>query len=404
MRNRVLVALIAIFVASLMSAAGAVEVVSPADCDPEDANPCIYDALKRAAANKTDVVLLPGVYAILHAVPLVSGVSILGTSDVVIRPSPHNDDYALLFFGEKVSHIRIEGVTFEGGGQDFPSEGRLIILDGTQNVVLHGVTIRHARGKALAIYSDNGVVSSGNGIENSLIFDIGNYWRTTRQPSGREMGVDIWDEAPLMSQGNFVKHNIFRDMGLDAVHITGQRDLLIEGNFFELENEQPDVLDVGDFPAAILVDTSFNVTIRDNTIHKAMGNCIDMPGVAGAILERNLIVECGQSGIGIFQDYDFDKMDSSGVVIRNNIILNGGIWKDSYWQAGITIAHGKPTDIVISDNIITDLRPKGKKTQDYGIEVVNDAGRDIVTKVKKLVIDGGNRLDGNQRARTHGVP
>lgn len=217
------------------------------------------------------------------------------------------------------------------------------------------------------------------------------------------MGLDFWDEAPLMSNGNFVRHTVFRDIGLDAIHMAGQAAVVVEANFFELASDQPRLLKVGDFPAAIFAETSSDLTIRDNTIIEAMGNCIDLPGVAGAVIQRNFVTSCGQSGIGIFQDYDFAKANSSNIVIRDNVLLNSGIWPGSPWQAGITIAQGRPTKIIIADNIITDMRPKGKKTQDYGIEVVNDPARHIATTVTGLVIEAGNRLEGNQRARTAGV-
>lgn len=400
---RLSLAAVALILATHVTSGMATEVVSPGDCSPLDANPCIYDALKRAASRDSDVVLLPGAYTILHPVNLISGVSILGTSGTVIQPSLQNSGSVLLFHGEAVHDIRIEGITFDGGGRDFPNDGWLVVLNGTQNVVLDRVTMRHSRGPALAFYSDNGVVSNDNGIQNSHIFDVGNCWRTSRHPSDRRMSVEFYDLVPLDNRGNFAVHNRFEDIGLDAIHVAGQNGFVGDANFFSLKNEEPEVLDVGDFPAAFFAETNFDMTIRDNTIHEAMGNCIDMPGVQGALIEGNTIVGCGQSGIGIFQDYDTSKADSSDITIRNNVILNSAIWAESWWKAGITIAHGRPTNITIEDNVITDMRPKGHKTQDYGIEVVNDPQNNIVTKVKGLTIGAGNRLDGNQRARTHGI-
>lgn len=254
-------------------------------------------------------------------------------------------------------------------------------------------------------YANEGYLidGEGNGLQNSLVFDIGNHWRTTKETSGRVMGIEFYDEAPFMSDGNFALHNVFRDMGLDALHVVGQRGAVIESNFFDLTSEQPQALHAPDFPAAILVNLSSEITIRSNTIRDATGNCIDMPGSNHVLIEANLIAGCGQSGIGIFQDYDFNHADSSDVVIRNNVILNSGIWTSSLWQAGVTIAHGKPANITISGNVITDLRPKSQKTQNYGIEVINDASLKIFTKVKGLVIASDNRLDGNQLAATRGV-
>lgn len=107
---------LAVVLALGASGAVAAEVVSPADCSPADANPCLTNAIKRAAAKKTDVVVMPGTYSILHPVSLISGVSILGSSKTVVQPSPLNRDSFMLFYGETVNDIRIEGITFDGGG------------------------------------------------------------------------------------------------------------------------------------------------------------------------------------------------------------------------------------------------------------------------------------------------
>lgn len=396
--------LLAGLLALAASGAVAAEIVTPADCSLADANPCLTNAIKRAAIQETDVLVMPGTYSILHPVSLISGVSILGSSKTIIQPSPLNRESFMLFYGERVSDIRIEGVTFDGGGKDFPSEGWLVVLDGTRNVVLDSVTFQHARGPALAVYSTSSAISSGNGLQNSHVVDIGNHWRTSFMTTGRRMGIEFYDLPPLVNQGNFARHNTFEDIGLDAIHLAGQQGFVAEANLFDLNNGQRELLAAGDYPAAFFIETSDGVTLRNNTIHEALGNCIDMPGVTNALIEANMIVGCGQSGIGVFQDYDSPaKLNSAHVVIKDNIILNSAVWPPSCWKAGISIANGRPSDILISDNIITDLRPKGKKTQDYAIEVVNgECG--ATTEVRGLVVDTGNRLDGNQRARTHGVP
>lgn len=393
---------LAVFLALGASGVMAAEIVTPADCSPADANPCLFNAIKRAAAEKTDVVIMPGTYSILHPVSLISGVSILGSAKTVIQPSPLNRDSFMLFYGERVSDIRIEGITFDGGGQDFPSEGWLVVLDGTRNVILDSVTFQHARGPALAVYSNSSAISSGNGLQNSHVVDVGNHWRTSHATAGRRMSVEFYDLPPLANQGNFAKHNTFEDIGLDAIHLAGQQGFVAEANLFDLDNGQRELLPAGDYPAAFFIETSDGVTLRNNTIRRALGNCIDMPGVSNVLIEANMIVGCGQSGIGVFQDYDSPaKLDSAHVVIKDNVILNSAVWAPSCWKAGITVANGRPSDVMVTGNIITDLRPKGKKTQDYGVEVVNgDCG--VTTRVKGLVVDAGNRLDGNQRAKTHG--
>lgn len=380
----------------------AARVVTPEQCALGDASKCIQAAIDEAAGRKTDVIIAPGLYTLRLPVRLATGVSILGTTETVLQPSLENREGTLLLSGVNVGDIRIEGITLEGGGKDFPIDSALVVLDGTHNVVLDSVTIQHARGAAVAFYSDQGVPSAENGIQNSRIFDVGNHWRTTGHWRDRRMVVVFWDAAPLQSHGNFARNNSFENTGLDAIQVAGQQGFVGEGNYFALATEERDVLDAGDYPGAFFIETSSDVIIRNNTIHDAPGNCIDMPGVTGALVEGNLITGCGQAAIGIFRDYDFDRVDSSHIVVRNNVILNGAIWADSCWKAGIVIANGSPTDIEITDNIITDMRPKGKKTQDYGIEVVNGTHCNAVTHVKGLKLSG-NRLDGNQRAATHGI-
>jgi len=399
-----LMAVAATLLALHVPGATASEVVSPANCAADDASSCIQAAIDRAARNHSDVVIAPGTYTLRLPVRLADGVSLYGTARAVLQPSVQNREGTLLLSGVGIGNVTIEGITFDGGGKDFPVDSALIVLDGTHDVLLHGVTLQHSRGSAVAFYSDKGVASRRNGIEYSRVLDVGNYWRTSRHWTGRRMAIEFYDEGILQSEDNFAVHNTFENIGLDAIHVAGQKNFLGEANYFALATEERDVLEAGDFPGAFFVQTTTGIILRNNTIHDGPGNCIDLPGVTGALVEGNLITGCGQAGIGVFQGYDFDTRNASGVVIRNNVILNSAIWDDSCWRGGITIANGTPTDIQIIDNIITDLRPKGQKTQDYGIEVVNGTHCNASTHVKGLTISAGNRLEGNQRAATHGVP
>lgn len=378
------------------------DLVRPIGCLPEDATPCLQQAIAAAAQQHGSVALPAGTYLLKRPIVLASGVSIIGEPGAIIAPSPDNTQAPALVFANNVSNVRIEGVVFDGHSLLVPHETYMITLDTTRNVVLAHVTLQHMPGHAVNFVAyGNSRGSGGNGIEESLISDVGNKWRTTHELSDRMQAVIFWDESWTTNQGNFARNNHFENTGLDALQISQQDGFVAEGNTFDLENGEREAIAAGDYGAGIFVESSIRVILRGNTIRGAQGNGIDAPGLVDSFIESNTIAESGQAGIGIFRDYDFQKINSSNVTIRNNVITNNAIWSASIWRAGIAIGNGSPADIRISGNKITDTRPKGKKTQDYGIHVVNTA--DIHTRPKRLVISDDNDLAGNQRARTRGL-
>jgi hypothetical protein len=378
------------------------DVVRPVGCLPDDAYPCLQQAIDAAAQGRGSVVLPTGTYLLKRPIALASDVSIIGQPGAIIAPSPDNTDAPALVYANKVSNVRIEGVVFDGHSLPVPQETYMITLDTTTNVVLAHVTLQHMPGHAINFVAyGNNPGSGGNGLEESLISDVGNKWRTTHKLSDRMQAVIFWDESWTTNQGNFARKNHFENTGLDALQISQQDGFLAEGNTFDLENGEREAIAAGDYGAGIFVESSIRVVIRGNTIHGAQGNGIDAPGLVDSLIENNTITESGQAGIGIFRDYDFQKINSSNVIIRNNVITNNAIWPPSIWRAGISIGNGTPADIKISGNTITDTRPKGRKTQDYGIHVVNTT--DVHTRPKRLVISVDNDLSGNQRARTRGL-
>lgn len=376
--------------------------VAPSSCDAADAAPCLQFAIDMAAQSGSDVAIPAGRYLLRGNITLRSGVNVVGEDGAVIAPSPDNVAEPMLVYADGAEDVTVTGVAFEGGGQDFANDKPLISLDGTKDVVFDHVIIRHARGKAMEIIaSGNAHFSSGTGIQNSLLEDLGNHWKKTRKPEDRIVAVVFWDEDLTGTKGNFARGNRFSDIGLDALQITGQDGFVSDGNTFELENGQRDLVKAGDYPAAMFVTRSIRVTLRGNTVHGAVGNGIDAPGIVESVIEGNSISGCGQAGIGIFQNYDGDKSDSVSVTIRGNTIEDNVGWKKSIWRAGIVLGGGRPTDITIAGNTITDTRTGAKKTQDYGVDVVNGGG--VKTKPKNLVVAKDNVLAGNRRSATHGI-
>lgn len=375
--------------------------IEPAGCDLTDATPCLQAAIDRAAASGVSVFIPAGTYALRTNLTLRTGVAIAGDAGALILPGPNNWSDPVLVSGDGISRVTISGLAFEGGGAAFANASALINLTNTTDVLFDHISIRHVRGKAITTVGSGPGSSARNGITNSILDDIGNHWKKSHQRGDRDMAVTFWGRTDGAGTGNFARANRFTDVGLDALQITGQDGFVAEGNVFELWNNQIKLLPSGDYPAAIFTTRATHVTIASNTIHQAVGNGIDAPGLTNSVIENNTIRECGQSGIGLFRNYDGDERDAGGVTIRGNTIENNAIWAASTWRASISIGGGRPTGIRISANTITDTRPKGLKTQDYGIDVVNANG--ISTRPKDLVIDADNILKGNQRGATHGV-
>lgn len=376
--------------------------ILPVGCDEANATWCLQAAIERAATTGAEVHIPAGRYVLRTHLQLRDNVVIRGEDGAVIVPSPDNMSEPVLLSGNNIRHVTISQVAFEGGGADFANRGALISLSGTLAVLLDQVAIGHVRGKAIVVVNgDPSHPSVRNGLSNSVIEDVGNHWKSSHQRSDRDVAVLFWDNTGNTSRSNYATGNHFADVGLDALQITGQNGFKAEGNIFELWNNQIKLLKSGDYPAAIFTTRSRRVSIAGNTIHQAVGNGIDAPGLTDSTIENNTITECGQSGIGIFQNYDGDARDSGSLTIKGNTIQDNAIWSASTWRAGISIGGGKPYSITIAANTISDTRAKGKKTQDYGIEVVNGSG--IKTRPKDLVVEADNALKGNQRAATHGI-
>lgn len=369
--------------------------VEPTDCDAANATPCLQAAINKAAMTAAMVHLPAGTYVLRSNLTLRTGVSLDGEDGTVLLPAADNRSDPVLLVGDKIRGVTISDIAFEGGGTDFANGHALISLKGTSGVLLDHVSVRHVRGKAIVFVGNPLGPSTSNGLINSVVQDVGNHWKASGKRADRDVAVLFWDSKGTAT-GNFATNNQFSDIGLDALQVTGQDGFLADQNVFELWNNQIATLKSDDYPAAIFTTRSRHVTISGNTIHQAVGNGIDAPGLTDSVIENNTITECGQSGIGIFQNYDGDNRDAGGITIRGNVIENNAIWPPGTWKAGISLGGGQPYDIHILGNTITDTRPTGKKTQDYGIDVVNGGG--ITTRPKGLAVDADNMLKGNHRA------
>jgi len=139
-------------------------------------------------------------------------------------------------------------------------------------------------------------------------------------------------------------------------------------------------------------DRANSVTYINNYIFGARKSNISASGIetegTDVIIKGNKIYNCGDSGISI--------TNARRVVVSDNIIKNNGVDNTiNNGAAGISLYtllqdSNTSTNIVISNNIITDDREQSSKTQMYGIQTVgNGYGFTNVSISDNILIGNG---------------
>jgi hypothetical protein len=351
----------------------------------------IIQAAVDAAGNTAAVVKLPaGTWPLAKAIVLRSNIALEGDArGTILAPARVNASAPLLLqFPVGTTNVLVTNLVFEGGGIDFDNRNPLITATACTRIEFDGVTVRNSRGIGLLL--QGGMKSSG--VRNSRFVNLGNHWKTTLNKADRIQGLVFC--CGDGNSNNFATGNHFTDIGLDALQIGDQFRFYAASNVFELANNQFDTVPAPDYPAGIFILHSAKVEIMRNLIHNAAGNGIDAPGLQESLLSNNVVSGCGGCGIGLFLGYDGIRQ-TKRVAVVGNTILDNVQWKLSSFVGGITIAGGKPDDIFISNNTVTDTR--SHKTQAYGIQVREQ------TQVSGLTIDRQNRLGGNRVAALAGA-
>jgi hypothetical protein len=289
------------------------------------------------------------------------------------------------------NNVRVEGVSFDGGGSRHPNAANVIQGYKVSNVTFDGIALRHTRGIGLLMSSD--IV--GSTIRNSIFEDLGNFWKISHKAVDRKQGVVFCCGGG--NRGNAAINNRFSDVGLDALQFTDQSDVVVSGNRFNLENQQRETVKAPDYPAAIFLAHVNRATIQGNTVSHAQGSCIDAPGLTDAAISRNILTECGAAGLGLFdtRSYDGPFVTARHIIVSGNTITNNARWAYSPFTGGVTLGGEEVTDVLLSENIIANTHRA--KTQKYGIFGVTG------TAILELKIDSSNRLVGNAKAALGGT-
>lgn len=348
-----------------------------------DVAPCIQAAVTAASGSSGAWVHIPaGKWSLGTAINVPSNVNLQGDAGkTILIPAPGNrSNPVLLGVKTGAKDVIVRGITFEGGGDSFPNDKPIIAGTSVTHVLFEHITVQDTRGVGLLLQGG----TSNSGVRHSVFVNVGNHWKTSMERSDRLQAVVFCCGTGNLH--NFANDNIFKDIGLDALHIGDQDGFVATNNTFDLSNDQFVRLRSGDYPAGIFALQDRDVLIADNTIRNAPGNGIDAPGLQNATIKHNTILGSGSAGIGIFIGYD-KKTQSHDVAIVDNTIMNNVHWKQASFLGGITISGGTPSNITISHNVVTDNQ--AVKTQQYGVFVRPDASPN------NLKITPDNQLAGN---------
>lgn len=302
---------------------------------------------------------------------------------IVLKATANNRSRPLLL--SVGSNVTVDGLSFDGGGRDYPTSENVIQGYSVSNVTFIHIAVRHTRGIALVMSSN----VSNSAVRDSLFEDIGNHWKTTHLVRDRLEGVVFC--CGNSNSGNLAENNRFSKIGLDALQFSEQRDVTVSGNKFSLEDGQRRTVSAKDFGAAVYIVRVDTATIARNVITAAQGSCIDASALTDANIIGNTVTGCGSAGIGLFGS---PSGPTKSVNVIQNDISNNGQWEYSPHAGGITLG-GTVSKITISHNNIFDAQEA--KTQKYGIYGT------VGSTLTDLIIDGSNRVTGNAIAARGGV-
>ncbi len=375
--------------------AGAIDIrAHGAACDGiKDDAPAITAALKAAAGKPGATVLFPPSAKpclLKTALSLPEGVTLLAEpGTVTLKAAPGNAARPVLL--SLASHSKLIGLSFDGGGADNANTNPVIIGYHATDITLDHIALRHTRGIGLLFSSSIARVA----VHDSTFEDLGNHWKQTHLAKDRIQGVVFC--CGDGNTDNSAEHNHFADIGLDALQFSNQTGAIARFNRFTLENGERAAVPAPDYPAAMYLVLDTRLTIADNRVEGAQGNCIDAPGIADAEILRNTVTGCGQAGIGLF-DSPADghpRVSSHNVLIEGNEITNNVHWAASVFKGGISLS-GAASNVRLKANRITDTQ--ARKTQQFAV-----FGRPGNT-VSALAVEPSNKLDGNAAGVYSGLP
>lgn len=321
---------------------------------PDDQSKLLADALSLAESEGRPLVLPPGRY-------MISGIGLPRRAHMVGVPGrtvlalrgERGEDAALRARGAEM--IRLEGLTFEGGGgSDPPRHSALLDIEETADLVLDDCAFENAPGAGARLRACAGRVDSsrfraigtiGLWLEQSRGMRAAGNVLEDCGDTGILVSRDDESEDGSLVQGNRVSRVSARSGGTgqngNGINLSKANGVIVSGNR----------IDDCDF-SAIRCFSSDSVSVTDNICTKSgeMALYVEF-AFEGAVVSGNLI-DGGNGGISFanFMEHGGRLGVCSGNIVRN--IRGGPTYPDGNLQTGAGIA--AEADMAITGNVIED--------------------------------------------------
>jgi len=323
---------------------------------------------------------------------------------VTIKTTPGNVGTVMLLGAASSDNIHIHGLTFDGGGQDFPNTNAVTQFYHINRLTLTQVTFQNTRGLPF----------NGSGVNDLLVRDctfknIGNRWKTTGVATDYAQALTVGGYGdPAWGHRIRVEGCDFSDCGSDCINFGELTDIIISNNVFTQVLTPYTTLSSPAWFAGIFMLFCDHFVIDGNIFNGMTGNAIDLPAMWDGVISNNFVRNSGQGGIGLFDGsgYSLRTIDprfpaprgSRNITITGNVVEDSGNWTSSVFRSGITVGASTvaASNIRIANNLCTDTRASGK-TQQYGV-LANASPAPV-----NVWVDPSNGLAGNAVGAVSGL-
>lgn len=304
--------------------------------------------------------------------------TLTGSPSVSAAASPNQ----LLMYGQSISNVTVSNCLFDGNDANYQTQVRMMFLTGANNVLFTNDTFQHNAGQGPTFSSVGGQPTVSSGVSYSTFNDIGlyNWTHSASNPNCvgvRQCPISVVGTAITFSNGdgststgNFVNYNAITNVGSDGVDIQGMNGFTATGNTISLGllGWEPYLVSQSLGVAGFYVfnngaANSANVTLTNNAITGATGNCFDTAAVQTMTITGNTASGCGGAGVSLGADVN---VTITGNTIQNNYqsvnFTAPNNWPNLGHQGGIAYSCGKPpcagtnTNIQVNGNIISDTQ------------------------------------------------
>ncbi|HRF07157.1 MAG TPA: TIGR03808 family TAT-translocated repetitive protein [Xanthobacteraceae bacterium] len=315
---------------------------------PDDQSRALQNAINAAAGSRIPLFFPPGFYRGAD-IMLPAGAHLVGVPGASRLSLGYG---ASLLASSNAEHIRLFGLTFEGGGRPLPEKRGLLTFRNTRDFVMRDCIVTGAGGSGLVLEGVGGEIADNSfiGATKAAIFSLDATGLAIRNNTIRNIGnngILVWrsekgDDGTLVT-GNRIMDIAARDGG------SGQN-----GN-------------------AVNIFRAANVIVSDNRIKNCAFSAVRGNAASNMQIRGNATSSLGE--VAIYSEFDFE-----GAVITNNTIDGAAL--------GISVTnfnHGGRLAIV-QGNLIRNLVTRGKA-------FVDQEARGIGIGVEADTIVSGNVIE-----------